>query len=132
MLFIGCKPTLIELLRLRGRERRINVPQEVSTKYTQFGILLLEDTNGDRVRNMDHKHRGDAEQINMEILQEWVSGRGKQPVSWATLTEVLRDMKLSELASDIEAVTLLSDSDLSDSECFLSALSDFELSDSDA
>ena len=55
---------------------------------------------------MEHKHRGDVEQINMEILQEWVSGRGRQPVSWATLTEVLRDVELCELASDIEAVKL--------------------------
>ena len=42
----------------------------------------------------------------MEILQEWINGRGRQPVSWATLTEVLRDVELSELASDIEAVKL--------------------------
>jgi len=89
-------------VRFRGRERRINVPQEISTKYTQFGILLLEDTNGNRVRNMEHKHRGDAEQINTEILQEWVSGRGKQPVSWETLTEVLRDVELCTLATEIE------------------------------
>ena len=89
-------------MRFRGRERRINVPQEVSTKYTQFGILLLEDNYGHRVRNMEHKHRGDVEQINMEILREWVNGRGKQPVSWATLTEVLRDVELSVLARDID------------------------------
>ena len=97
---------MMELVRFRGRERRINIPQEVSTKYPQFGILLLEDANGTRVRNMEHKHKGDAEQINMEILEEWVSGRGRQPVSWATLTEVLRDVEFSELSSDIEAVKL--------------------------
>ena len=107
----GGQPTLIELVRFRGRERRINIPQEISTKYLQFGILLLEDTNGARVRNMEHKHRGDAEQINMEILQEWVSGRGRKPVSWATLTEVLRDVELSELASEIEAVKLQTNSE---------------------
>ena len=55
---------------------------------------------------MKHKHQRDAEQINTEILQKWVSGRGRQPVSWATLTEVLRDVELCELASDIEAVKL--------------------------
>ena len=60
---------------------------------------------------MEHKHRGDAEQINMEILEEWVNGRGKQPVSWVTLTEVLRDVELSELASDIEAVKLQTNSE---------------------
>ena len=97
---------MMALVRFRGRERRINIPQEVSTKYPQFGILLLEDTNGAKVHNMEHKHRGDAEQINTEILQEWVSGRGRLPVSWTTLTEVLRDVELCELASDIEAVKL--------------------------
>ena len=104
VLFTGGQPTLIELVRFRGRDRRINIPQEISTKYHQFGILLLEDTNRARVRNMEHKHRGDAEQINMEILEEWISGRGRKPVSWEILTEVLRDVELSQLAGDIEAV----------------------------
>ena len=103
---IGEHPSLIELVRFRGRKRRINIPQEISTKYRQFGILLLEDTNGARVRNMEHKHQRDAEQINTEILEEWVNGRGRQPVSWEILTEVLRDVKLGQLASDIEAVKL--------------------------
>ena len=104
--FIDEQPTMMELMRFQGREKRINIPQEVSTKYPQFGIFLLEDTNGTRVRNMEYKHRGDPEQINTEILQEWVSGRGRLPISWATLTEVLRDVELCELASDIEAVKL--------------------------
>ena len=103
---IGEHPSLIELVRFRGRERRINIPQEISTKYRQFGILFLEDTNGARVRNMEHKHQRDAEQINTEILEEWANGRGRQPVSWEILTEVLRDVKLGQLASDIEAVKL--------------------------
>ena len=60
---------------------------------------------------MEHKHRGDAEKINMEILEEWVNGRGRQPVSWVTLTEVLRHVELSELASEIEAVKLQTNSE---------------------
>jgi len=100
-------PTLIELVRFRGRERRINVPQEIGTKYIQFGILLLDDPKGARVHNMEHKHRSDAERINEEILREWTNGRGKQPVSWATLTEALRDVELSTLDSEIEAVKMV-------------------------
>ena len=53
---------------------------------------------------MARKHHYDAEQINIEILQEWLNGRSKQPVTWATLVEVLRDIKLATLANDIEAV----------------------------
>ena len=50
------------------------------------------------------KHGGDAEKINFEILHEWLSGRGKQPVIWKTLTDILRDAGLAVLASAIEAV----------------------------
>ena len=71
-------------------------------------MFLLDDPNGTRVNNIEHKHREDAERINTEILREWATGRGKKPVSWETLTEVLRDIELSALASEIEAVKLKS------------------------
>ena len=69
-----------------------------------FGTLLLEDLNGMRIRNMEMKHMKNPEQINMEVLQEWVEGGGKQPVTWDTLIDVLRDTELTRLASEIAAV----------------------------
>ena len=69
-----------------------------------FGTLLLQDPNGMRIRNMETKHLKNAEQINMEILQEWVNGSGKQPVTWHVLIDVLRDIGLSTLASEIAAI----------------------------
>ena len=90
----------------QGRQRIINIPQEIGTNYSQFGIFLLNDPNGTRVHNIKHKHREDAEQINTEILQEWATGRGKKPVSWETLTTVLRDIELGILASEIEVMKL--------------------------
>ena len=43
----------------------------------------------------------------MEILEEWIAGRGKRPVTWSTLIEVLHDIELSTLAREIAAVKLL-------------------------
>jgi len=98
----GTKPTLPELLKFTGSDGRVvSIPVEIATKYVQFGTFLLDDRNGSRVKIMAHKHLNDAEQINTEILQEWLTGRGKQPVSWATLVEVLNDIELSTLAGDI-------------------------------
>ena len=97
-------PNLIECIRFRGRGRRINLPQEIGVKYNQFGILLLEDATGARVKAIAHKHSNDAEQINLTILQEWIGGQGAKPVKWQTLVEVLNDIKLIELAHDIAAV----------------------------
>ena len=109
MLHPGTKPTLPELLKFTCTDGRvINIPVEIATKYVQFGAFLLVDTTGSRIETMAHKHSNDAERINMEILKEWLTGRGKQPVTWATLVEVLHDVKLSTLACDIEAVKHLS------------------------
>ena len=46
----------------------------------------------------------DAEKVNMTILEEWIAGKGKHPVTWTTLTETLRDTALNELAGEIAAV----------------------------
>ena len=98
------RPTLIECVRFRGRERRINIPQEIGIQFYDFSKFLLEDDTGARTRSIAYKHRDDAEQINMEVLRQWINGRGKHPVTWETLTEVLRDSELNTLAGEIEAV----------------------------
>jgi len=48
----------------------------------------------------------DSEQTSMEILKEWLAGRGKHPVTWNTLIEILHDTELRTLAREIEAVKL--------------------------
>ena len=91
---------MLECIRFQGKDRTINIPQEIGTSYSQFGIFLLNDPNGARTRNIEHKHREHADKINIEILQEWATGRGKHPVNWNTWTEVLRDIELG--ATEIE------------------------------
>ena len=100
------RPTLIECIRFRGRERRINIPQEIGVKYRDFGLFLLEDHNGTRIRALAHKHSNDSNEINVEVIEEWVAGKGKHPVTWKTLTEVLHDIELSTLAEEIEAIKI--------------------------
>ena len=101
----GAKPTIPELLKFTCTDGRvINIPVEIDGKYVQFGTFLLDDRTGSRIKIMARKHHYDTERINTEILQEWLSERGKQPVTWATLVEVLHDIKLSTLAAEIEAV----------------------------
>ena len=100
----GDIPNMIELVRFRGKTKRINIPQEISTAFYQFGILLLEDETGARVKSIEYRYRGNSEQISTEILEQWINGKGKQPVTWGTLVKVLRDVELTTLAQDIVAV----------------------------
>ena len=84
-------PTLPELLRLK-------VPQEVGAHYTMFGVLLLNDTKGSRVDAIENMYCRDGKRICCKILQEWLEGKGLQPVTWETLIKTLRDTGLSSLA----------------------------------
>ena len=101
----GTKPTLPELLKFTCPDGRVvSIPVEVATKYVRFGTFLLDDKSGSRVKIMAHKHNYNPERINTEILQEWLTGLGKQPVTWATLVDVLNNIQLSTLAGDISTI----------------------------
>ena len=84
-----------------SEEEKDQHSQEIGVKYYQFGLLLLEN---DTIRSIAHKHREDPERINIEVLEEWVAGRGKHPIIWQTLTQVLCDIELRTLAAEIEEV----------------------------
>ncbi len=51
-----------------------------------------------------HQHRDNVEEINLDVLQKWVNGEGRLPVTWGTLIEVLYDTELNTLAADIQDV----------------------------
>jgi len=100
-------PTLPQLLKFPCKTRSVNITSvnvtaEIGAKYRTFGILLLDDQTGAKITAIEQKHLNDAEQINIDILQEWLQGNGKKPVTWQTLVGVLNDTGLSELAMDIE------------------------------
>ena len=101
---VADRPTLLQLLGFSCAKKQANIPVEIGTKYIEFGTLILQDTSGAKVKNLEHKYQRDAERINTEIFREWLNGEGKQPVTWATLIEVLHDIELSSLAKDISGV----------------------------
>ncbi len=79
--------------------------ENIGTDSITFGILLLNDATGAKIRVMEWTHRGRLIGINREILQEWMGGRGR-PVTWNVLVEVLRAIGLNILADSISVVKL--------------------------
>ena len=63
----------------------------------------MNDQTGAKITAIEQKRLNNAEQINIDILKEWLQGKGMKPVTWQTLVDVLKDIGLSELAKDIEA-----------------------------
>ena len=95
------------LFALPSRGGTINVIRKIVAHYFMFGVFLLNDDNGTLVRALTSQHHHyDAENITTAILQCWLDGKGKTPVSWATLIGALREIDLDELADQIENALL--------------------------
>ena len=95
------RPDLLKLLNFPGKSGNISIPQQVGAKYFMFGAVLLNDKTGAEVTAIATQYRGDAEQINFEILRLWIGGKGKS-LSWDALIDVLKAIGLNTLAGDIQ------------------------------
>ena len=77
----------------------IDIAEEIAPEYKLFGTHLLKDRVGSKVRIIEMKH-GDPVDITVEILEQWLQGRGRMPITWQTL--FLQDTDLNVLASNME------------------------------
>ena len=84
----------------------INIPREIGREYHNFGTLLLEDQTMAHIQDLEHRFQKNGEEINRYILQEWLQGKGKKPITWVTLAKVLIDIGKGELAKKVESCFL--------------------------
>ena len=91
-------PDLIQL-------KRLSIPRDVGSHFNDFGIFLLHDQNGARVKSIARaqENNGDPEDIVTAILQQWLIGKGI-PVTWDNLIQTLRDCQLNALADRVASV----------------------------
>lgn len=94
--------TLIRLTCFKTSSGTMNVAEQIGLKYKSLGVHLLEDVTGSITDAIEKECLLNAAHINMKILQRWIKGQGRKPLSWVTLIDVLRDIQLSELAHEIE------------------------------
>ena len=80
----------------------IDIAIEIGPDYEKFGTLLLEDKNGVKVKSIKMSKRDDPVDITVEILQQWLQGKGRMPITWQTLVKCLRDIDLNVLADKID------------------------------
>ena len=95
------RPTLPELYCFHSGDECVNIIEKISTNYFKLGIFLLKDDDGDEMDAVIEKCGSDATKINLEVLKRWLKGKGKEPVSWATLASELKQCGLTVLAKTI-------------------------------
>ena len=89
------------LLNFKTRDGDLNIAQEVGGEHNQFGSIILNDDTGAVCKRIA-LNNSNVTSTNQEILSQWLQGKGKVPIQWLTLTEVLRGVELNTLASTIE------------------------------
>ena len=71
-------------------------------KYEKLGTLLLNDYDGTVMPTIVFECQQKTDKITLEIMRRWLAGKGKQPVTWWTLTKSLKTSGLLELAASME------------------------------
>ena len=95
-------PKLPILRHFPVKDSFIDIVEEIATNYRHFGTRLLNDDGGSKVRIIEMKHE-DPVDITVEILEQWLQGKGRLPDTWQTLVKCLRELKLHVLANSIQS-----------------------------
>jgi len=101
------RPEVYQLMKLKGKNgRTVKVIEGVAAEWEQLAYTLK--FSPAVVRNVRRDTTQDCTAACEEVLYRWVNGAEgtRQPVSWATLIECLRDCDFSVLARDLENALL--------------------------
>ena len=93
------KPELHRILSL-SLPNDLSFIDEIGTNYEQFGTLILKDVSGKKMKNIMHNKQHIINGIAIEILREWLAGKGLHP-TWGNLLKVLNMMKEYELSNNV-------------------------------
>ena len=108
ILFTDETPKLQDMYRFEhshGEKKTVmRIIEQIGVDYFEFGVCLLDDRGGNRVRGIETFRHFDPDRIISDILQDWLKGRGRRPESWDTLLECLRNTRLHTLADNLENV----------------------------
>ena len=84
-----------------GTKKELRIRDEIAGKWKDIGRLL--GCSVDLIAKNHNIGTGYYEDCCRDMLEEWLAkGATRYPVSWNSLIKVLRDIKLSRVANDIE------------------------------
>ena len=95
-------PKLHQLHLLERHGRRVKVIDMVAAEWDSVALRLhFESYDISRIER-DHPHQ--CIQASITLFSEWIEGKGRQPSSWHTLIEALKETRLQSVASDLENI----------------------------
>ena len=92
---LEAKPPSLTLLQ------DFKIIENVAVDKTCFPIRLLNDDSGDQVERFKEDNPRNSIGFSTQVFQSWLRGLGRQPATWKTLVEVLRECDLNTVADNI-------------------------------
>ena len=80
----------------------MEIIKHIAAKWRKVGIHFNFDPTGYTIDLIEERRRADPEACCTDMMMEWLGGRGRQPATWATLVEILRNVEFTVLANDVE------------------------------
>ena len=96
-------PTLLEIMTMKGTDGRpLKIVETIAANdYNRFGMLLLQDENGEAVGILKKNHNSEGvEAVTQSILKKWLTSGAPTP-SYQHLIECLRHSEMGALAEKI-------------------------------
>ena len=100
------KPSLLDLRKFPGKDHKFDVMERIGVNYPDFGMFLLQDSDGSKVSALELTWQRASLPICRDIMKAWLQGKGKTPVTYATLLDCLHEADLHNLAKDIADVLI--------------------------
>ena len=92
---------LFELRRFPKLDgKSIDLAAEI-VDYNLFVTCILEDDRGSKLAAIKKGHGPSVTEIMNEVFNQWLIGRGKQPVEWRTFIDCLMNADYHELVKDL-------------------------------
>ena len=99
------EPTLLQLTLLKSPSgKKLEIIRNIAPDWRQFGIHFDFDTAGHTLGLIASKHRDDPINCCTEMMGMWLKGRGRQPATWATLIDLLKNAEMNSLAQELETM----------------------------
>ena len=96
----GDRPEMWQLQSFVGvGGRPVRLVENVRADWEMLSLALQ--FPGGVIRAVGRSQHFQVEAACLTILQKWLDGEGRQPVTWETLVECLEDIRHGTLASDL-------------------------------
>ena len=95
-------PKLHQLHLLERHGKTVKVINMVAAVWDSVALRLHFDSND--IARIKRDHPQQCIQAAITVFSEWIKGNGRQPSSWHTLIEVLKETRLQSVASDLENI----------------------------